>query len=207
MSSIISEDTLSKVLDKLSEAVPRSLEGRSDVLDAYGQMIKVIDDTLTIHRPWYIGIYRVDPINPLQIRTLPWRGPSEACSPIDLEKGGVIWTALRSGKTQYVPDVKILEQESTTAHVGCSSEMTGTEIVIPLFGPARGKTRKLLGAWDLDLNVKNVYGTEPAGINEYVHRLENILTNPGEAILSRLYQDKYPAKLLQARHLYAQHAA
>lgn len=212
---------LSEAIYEIERGIPEVTRGINDPYDLYAQLIAFLDEQfdksrddgnlLQInHRPWYVGIYRVNPGNLDEVITLPWRGPSPACSPINVSRGGVIWTAVKSGKTQYVPDVEELDKQSSGEHVNCSTErpdkepMRGAEIVIPLFGQPLGTDagkfngyRPIVGAWDLDLNVKNIYGTtripqeEPIDNNQYVQRLEKILREPGERIFKMIYQGKH----------------
>lgn len=210
----IPPQVLEETLDDIEAGVPQVIGELKNPWETYSQLTFFLeeqfgkirqDDSMVkfTQRPWYIGIYRVNTSNPLEIITSPWRGPSPACSPINIERGGVLWAAATSGLVQYEPDVEALDKLNPEGHVNCSHErpdqepMRGMEIAIPLFGaPIKNGEyaghRAVEGIWDIDNNIKNIYGyrriptEESLAANHYIQRLERILRGPGERIVQMM---------------------
>ncbi len=101
----------------------------------------------------FFGQYQVDPADPRQIRVLCHQG-TEACSPIKIEQGGVIWRAILTGKHQLIEDVRKDPQ-----HVTCDKiveKYGATEIALLTLsepnksGPYKGR-RVPMGVLDIDI--------------------------------------------------------
>jgi hypothetical protein len=210
----IDQDILKRTIETIGQRFQTLFDGKTSYLDVYGQAIAILHDefgeerqnhslvTVT-HRPWYSGIYEADKNSPEDILTWPWRGPSPACSPINLIKqGGVIWTGMTTGKVQYHGDVELLEKQDPNKHVGCASDMRGSEFTIPLYIPTGDGRDIAIASWDEDLNLKYIYGRQPAARNPYVRALAEILRPAGERIIAMKYEGNSPIKPEKAPHLH-----
>src|SRR3989344_6984335 len=101
-------------------------------------------------KPKFVGEYMLNPANPEEIITFAHVG--KGCSPLP-SRGGIIGRAIRTGRSQYVPNVHKDED-----HVSCNESMNGSEAVYLAiskpytFGP---DTRKKIpyAVLDIDLNV------------------------------------------------------
>ena len=126
-------------------------------------------------KPTFSGEYFIDYQNPDLIRVYCHQG-TEACSPIESKRKGVIWRAIKTGQDQYVPDVT-----KDTEHIGCDPNMQGSELVLLSWSNPYEEIRFAghsipLGVLDIDLNIKD------ALIIKDIERLRKIWNKYGKLV-------------------------
>ena len=132
--------------DKVRHELERKWRRRTGATN--GRLMREIVETLWGHfegAPYsWIGFYTLSP-DGSQLMLGPHRD-KPACSPLPLH--GVCGKALQTGKTQNVPDVKVLGD----AHVECDPKNL-SEIAVPVFD----KNNKVFAVLDVDSQTKAAF--------------------------------------------------